>query len=67
VNTVMNLRVPQYVGKFLSNCATGGFSRRAELHGVMNDGFRINVSVAYFMTLSHTIIVQRMKRLRSPD
>jgi hypothetical protein len=25
VNIVMNLRVPQNVGKFLSNCATGGF------------------------------------------
>jgi hypothetical protein len=34
VNTVMNLRVPQNVGKFLSGCATGGFSRRAQLHGV---------------------------------
>jgi hypothetical protein len=26
VNTVMNLRIPQNVGKFLSSCATGGFS-----------------------------------------
>jgi hypothetical protein len=34
VNTVMNLQVPQNVGKFLSGCATGGFSRRAQLHGV---------------------------------
>jgi hypothetical protein len=34
VNTVTNLRVPQNVGKFLSNCTTGGFSRRAQLHGV---------------------------------
>jgi hypothetical protein len=34
VNTVMNLRVPENVGKFLSSCATGGFSRRAHLHGV---------------------------------
>jgi hypothetical protein len=34
VNTVMNLRVPYKVGKFLSSCATGGFSRRAQLHGV---------------------------------
>jgi hypothetical protein len=32
VSTVMNLRVPQNVGKFLSSCATGGFSRRAQLH-----------------------------------
>jgi hypothetical protein len=34
VNTVMNLRVPYNVGKFLSSCATGGFSRRAQLQGV---------------------------------
>jgi hypothetical protein len=34
VNTVINLRVPYNVGKFLSGCTTGGFSRRARLHGV---------------------------------
>jgi hypothetical protein len=34
VNTVMNLWVPQNVGKFLSGCTTSGFSRRAQLHGV---------------------------------
>jgi hypothetical protein len=34
LNTVMNLWVPQHVGKFLSGCTTGGFSRRAQLHGV---------------------------------
>jgi hypothetical protein len=34
VNTVMNLRVPQNVGKFLSCCADGGFSRRGQLQGV---------------------------------
>jgi hypothetical protein len=31
-NTVMNLRVVKNDGKFLSNCTTGGFSRRAQLH-----------------------------------
>jgi hypothetical protein len=31
VNTVMNLRVPKAVGKFLSGCATDGFSRMAQL------------------------------------
>jgi hypothetical protein len=35
VNTVMNVRVPENVGKFLSGCATGGFSRRAQLHVVI--------------------------------
>jgi hypothetical protein len=32
VNTVMNIRVPQNTGKFLSSCTIGGFSRRARLH-----------------------------------
>jgi hypothetical protein len=32
VNTVMNFRVRQIAGKFLSSCTTGGFSRRAQLH-----------------------------------
>jgi hypothetical protein len=31
VNTVMNLRVPLNVWRFLSSCTTGGFSRRAQL------------------------------------
>jgi hypothetical protein len=34
VNTVKNSLVPQNAGKFLSNCANGGFSRRAQLHVV---------------------------------
>jgi hypothetical protein len=34
VNTVINLRVPQNFGKFLSSCATVDFSRRTRLHGV---------------------------------
>jgi hypothetical protein len=36
VNRVMNLRVPYNAGKFLSNCAIGGFSRRAQLHYLVN-------------------------------
>jgi hypothetical protein len=32
VNTVMNLRVPQNAGKFLSSCRFGFSSRRAQLH-----------------------------------
>jgi hypothetical protein len=31
-NRVMNLRVPKNVGKFLSSCTVGGFSRRAQLY-----------------------------------
>jgi hypothetical protein len=34
VNIVMNLWVPLNVGKFLSSCITGSFSRSAQLHGV---------------------------------
>jgi hypothetical protein len=34
VNTVMNHRIPENVRKFLSSCATGGFSRRTQFHGV---------------------------------
>jgi hypothetical protein len=34
VNGVMNLRVQLDVGKFLNSCATVGFSRRAQVHGV---------------------------------
>jgi hypothetical protein len=33
VNTVMKLRVPSNVGKFLGSCTTGGFSG-TELHVV---------------------------------
>jgi hypothetical protein len=34
VNTVINLGIPQNVGKFLSSCTTGGFSRRARINEV---------------------------------
>jgi hypothetical protein len=34
VNTVMNLHLPENVGSLLGSCETGGFSRRAQLHGV---------------------------------
>jgi hypothetical protein len=34
VNTVMGLLVPYNFWKFLSSCITGGFPRRAQLHGV---------------------------------
>jgi hypothetical protein len=32
VNTVMNLRVSQNVGKFMSSCATSSFSGRVQVH-----------------------------------
>jgi hypothetical protein len=34
VDMVMKLRVSQNAGKFLSNCITGGNSRRVHLYGV---------------------------------
>jgi hypothetical protein len=36
VNTAINFRLAQNVGKFLSGRATGGFSRRAQLQGISN-------------------------------
>jgi hypothetical protein len=32
VNKIMNLRVPENAGKFLSSCTIDGFSRMAQLH-----------------------------------
>jgi hypothetical protein len=34
VNMVMNFPVPKNDMKFFSSCTTGGFSKRAQLHGV---------------------------------
>jgi hypothetical protein len=34
VNAVMNLRVPQNAGNFLTSCEIVSFSRRPLLHGV---------------------------------
>jgi hypothetical protein len=34
VNAVMNLRVSENAGRFLSSCTIGSFSRRAQLHGI---------------------------------
>jgi hypothetical protein len=34
VNMIMNLPVACNVGQFMSSCTTGGFSRKAQLHGV---------------------------------
>jgi hypothetical protein len=33
-STVMNFRIPQNFGKFLSNYTASGFERRAQLRGV---------------------------------
>jgi hypothetical protein len=40
VNTVMELRVPQNVVKFMSSYVTGSFSKRAQLHGVIYEARR---------------------------
>jgi hypothetical protein len=34
VNTIMKLRVPQNIGKFLSSCTIGGFSQKTQVHEV---------------------------------
>jgi hypothetical protein len=36
VNTIMNLRVPEIAGKFLSSYAIGGFSRRFSFMKLVN-------------------------------
>jgi hypothetical protein len=42
----MNLRVPKVLGKFFSSSATGGFSRRPQLHGVSYEVFtEMNVAI----------------------
>jgi hypothetical protein len=46
VNTVMNTRVPLNAGKFLSSWATGGFSKRTQLHEVILLGFTLGWKVA---------------------
>jgi hypothetical protein len=55
VNTAMNLRVPQNVRIFLSGCITGGFSRRAQLHGVSQSvGYRfISPSILHDTQIVH--------------
>jgi hypothetical protein len=50
VYTAINLRVPKNVGEFLSSCATGGFSRRAQPHGVSS------VEMAVRMLDKHVIV-----------
>jgi hypothetical protein len=37
VNSVMNLRVPENAGNFLTSCKPVGFSRRTVLHGVSKE------------------------------
>jgi hypothetical protein len=39
VNTVINFQVPENVGKFLSSCATGGFSKRSQLHEFIYESY----------------------------
>jgi hypothetical protein len=40
VKTIMNLRVPENSGKFLSSCTICSFSRRAQLHEVSLVSFK---------------------------
>jgi hypothetical protein len=35
--SVMDLRVPNKVGKVLASCTSGGLSRRAQLHAVRHE------------------------------
>jgi hypothetical protein len=58
VSIVMNLRVPYNVGKFLNSGATGGSSRRAQLHGV---GWLV-----YIYTVYHELLLEKRLCLSTP-
>jgi hypothetical protein len=51
VNTVINFRVPQNVGKYLSSCTTAVVSRRTQLHEVSYFAIMINIIVVLFMKI----------------
>jgi hypothetical protein len=55
VNTVMKLRVPSHVGKFLSSCTTGGLTRRTQLHAVSL------LEVSYFTVLESLLLSRACK------
>jgi hypothetical protein len=59
VNTIMNLPVPQNFRKFFSSCATGGFSRRAHLHGVSYATLRFGMPVYSFILSSYKYYMRR--------
>jgi hypothetical protein len=45
--TAVNLWVPNNFGKFLSNCETGGSSRRGQLSGVSLVSINQDIFIAY--------------------
>ena len=49
VSAVMNLRVPQNVGNFLTSCKAVSFSRRTLHHGVSNGVICIVGSIVYIL------------------
>jgi hypothetical protein len=55
VNTVMNLRVPQNVWKFLSSCTADGFSRRAQIREVARNDKLISVLFRLWIKPSYTV------------
>jgi hypothetical protein len=63
-NTVMNLWVPQNAGKFLYSCITGGFSRRARLHGVSClNSQKLCILPTNCIHVIHTILQDKQARL----
>jgi hypothetical protein len=57
VNSVMNLRVPQNTGKFLSGCTTDGFSRRAQLHGAIETGGFLTLEICHIGEQTSSAVV----------
>jgi hypothetical protein len=47
-NTDMNIQVAYSVGKFLNSRATGGFSRKTQLHGVKKmENAKVKLSLGF--------------------
>jgi hypothetical protein len=59
VNTVIIHRVLYNYGKFLSSCTNGGFSRRAQLHGVSHI---LLVILTYIMLNLIEVRLNRLER-----
>jgi hypothetical protein len=58
VNMVMNLWVPEDVGKFLNSCAAGSFSRKTRLHELAIMKCKIFCCFVYVATDYCTILLR---------
>jgi hypothetical protein len=63
VNTVMNLRDPQMVGKFLRGCTIGGFSKRAQPHEVTYRDRHMSTAILQEVCLSLSLYLIKSSKL----